>query len=49
MEFFGVLGEGNMNVLQSLVKYPVLDKIFIHFFRSLLILSQITDSVNSYI
>lgn len=49
MEFFGVLGEGSQNVLQALTKYPILDKIFIHFYRSLLILSNVTNSLDNYI
>jgi hypothetical protein len=49
MEFFGVLGEGSQNALQSLTKYPVMDKVFVHFFRSLLILSNVTHSLDSFI
>jgi hypothetical protein len=49
MEFFGVLGDGKLTVLQALTNYPILDKIFIHFFRSLLILSNVTDSLDGYI
>lgn len=49
MEFFGVLGEGTMTVIQALSKYPILDKIFVHFFRSMMILSNVTDSLNSYL
>lgn len=49
MEFFGVLGEGQSNVLESLKKYPIMDAILVHFFRSLMILSNITDSLDSYL
>ena len=49
MQFFGVLGEGNNNVLQSLTKYPIMDKILVHFFRSLMMLSNVIDSLDSYI
>jgi hypothetical protein len=49
MEFFGVLGDGKLTVLQALTNYPILDKILIHFFRSLLILSNVTDSLDGYI
>lgn len=49
MEFFGVLGEGSISVLQALTKYPILDKIFVHFFRSYLILFNVTPSLDAYI
>jgi hypothetical protein len=50
MEFFGVLGEGGHgNVQNSLSHYPIMDYIFVNFFRSFLILMEKTDSLDSYI
>ena len=49
MEFFGVLSEGQSNVIDALRKYPIMDTILVHFFRSLMILSRVTDSLDSYL
>jgi hypothetical protein len=49
MEFFGVLGEGHANVQSALSHYPIMDYIFVNFFRSFLILMEKTDSLDSYI
>jgi hypothetical protein len=49
MEFFGLLVQDDANVLKALNSFPIMDKIFVHFYRSLLILSSITDSLTSYI
>lgn len=49
MQFFGVLGEGHLNILKSLNRYPIMDTIFVHFFRSFLILTGVTDALDSYI
>ena len=49
MEFFGVLGEGHGNVQNSLSHYPIMDYIFVNFFRSFLILMEKADSLDSYI
>lgn len=44
-----MLSEGQSSVLEALKKYPIMDTILVHFFRSLMILSTITDSLDSYI
>lgn len=40
-EFLEQLGEGEMGVEESLNKYPIVNKIFVIFLRSMLILSDI--------
>jgi hypothetical protein len=49
MEFFGLLGNGNMNIEACLNSYPIMDTVFIYFFRSILILTNATEGLNSYI
>lgn len=49
MEFFGVLSEGQSSVIDALRKYPIMDSILVHFFRSLMILSNVTDSLDCYL
>jgi hypothetical protein len=49
MEFFGLLGEGVANIEVCLNTYPIIDTVFIYFFRSILILTNTTDSLDSYI
>lgn len=49
MEFFGLLGEGDANIETCLNHYPIIDTVFIYFFRSILILTGATDSLYSYI
>jgi hypothetical protein len=49
MEFFGILGEGQLSVQAALNQYPIMDYIFVHFFRSLLILTDKTDALDSYL
>lgn len=49
MQFFGVLGEGSISVEQAITRYPIMDTVMIYFFRSILILTGRTDSLDSYI
>ena len=49
MQFFGVLGGGDITVEQALVRYPVMDTILIYFFRAILILTGKADALDSYI
>lgn len=49
MEFFGLLGEGVGSIEACLNTYPIIDTVFIYFFRSILILTNTTDSIDSYI
>jgi hypothetical protein len=39
MQFFGVLGDGNITIDAALNRYPVMDTVFIYFFRAFLILT----------
>jgi hypothetical protein len=49
MEFFGVLGQGGIAIQDAINYYPVMDTVFIYFFRALLILTGHTDALDSYI
>jgi hypothetical protein len=49
MQFFGVLGEGNVTIDDALVRYPIMDTVFIYFFRALLILTGRTETLDSFI
>jgi hypothetical protein len=49
MEFFGLLGEGVASIEVCLNTYPIIDTVFIYFFRSILILTNTADSLDSYI
>lgn len=49
MEFFGVLGQGGVAIQQAINYYPIMDTVFIYFFRALLILTGRTDALDSYI
>jgi len=49
MEFFGVLGQGETTIEDALNHYPIMDTVFIYFFRAILILTGKTDSLESYI
>lgn len=49
MEFFGVLGQGGIAIEQALNYYPIMDTVFIYFFRAILILTGKTDGIDSYI
>lgn len=49
MQFFGVLGEGNISVEAAITRYPIMDTVMIYFFRSILILTGRTDALDSYI
>lgn len=40
-EYLEQLGEGEMGVEESLNKYPIINKIFVIFLRSMLILSDV--------
>jgi len=39
MQFFGALGDGNITIDSALNRYPVMDTVFIYFFRAFLILT----------
>lgn len=49
MEFFGVLGQGGIGIQQAINYYPIMDTVFIYFFRAILILTGKTDALDSYI
>lgn len=49
MQFFGVLGEEAFPIKEALNFYPIMDTVFVYLFRSLLILTGKTDSIDSYI
>lgn len=49
MEFFGVLGQGGIDIEQALNSYSIMDTVFIYFFRAILILTGKTDALDSYI
>ncbi len=49
MEFFGVLGQGGVGIMEAVNYYPIIDTVFIYFFRVILILVGKTDSLDSYI
>ncbi len=49
MEFFGLLGEGTLKIEQCLNRYPIMDTVFVYFLRSILILTNSTDSLHTYI
>jgi hypothetical protein len=49
MEFFGVLGQGELSLEVALASYPIMDTVFIYFFRAILILTGKTDSLDSYV
>jgi hypothetical protein len=49
MQFFGVLGDGNIALDDAINRYPIMDTVFIYFFRAILILTGKTESLDSYI
>jgi hypothetical protein len=49
MEFFGVLGQGGVSIEDALNHYPIMDTVFIYFFRAILILTGKTEGLDSYI
>ena len=49
MEFFGLLGQGGVPLQQAINYYPVMDTVFIYFFRALLILTGHADALDSFI
>jgi hypothetical protein len=49
MQFFGVLGDGNTNIDAAINRYPVMDTVFIYFFRAFLILTGKAESLDSYV
>jgi hypothetical protein len=49
MEFFALLGQGGVAIEEVLNHYPFIDTVFIYFFRSILILTGMADSLHSFI
>ena len=49
MEFFGLLGNGTDSIEACLSSIPIMDTVFVYFFRSILILTNTIDSLRSYI
>jgi hypothetical protein len=49
MEFFGELSSGEYPVLDAINEYPIMDVIMVHFFRTLLILMDKTESLDNFI
>ena len=39
MEFFGVLGQGGVDIEQAINYYPFIDVVLVYFFRAFLILT----------
>lgn len=48
MEFFGLLGQEQVDIQQMINAYIFMDTVFIYFFRAFLILTGKTDSLDSY-
>lgn len=48
MDFFGVLSEGACSIEESLGQYPIMDTVFVYFFRTLMILIGRTDVLDSW-
>jgi hypothetical protein len=49
IEFFGVISESGAGVEACLNQFPIMDEIFILFFRSLLIIFEKADSLDTYL
>lgn len=48
-EFFGELSSSDCTVLEAINSYPIMDIIMVHFFRTLLVLMDKTESLDSFI
>ena len=48
-EFFGELSSAECTILDAINSYPIMDIIFVHFFRTLLILMEKSESLDNFI
>ena len=48
-EFFGELSSGEYTILEAINKYPIMDIIMVHFFRTLMILMDKTESLDNFV
>lgn len=48
-EFFGELSAAECTVLEAINSYPIMDSIMVHFFRTLMILMDKTESLDNFI